>query len=135
MTARVLVLDDDELMCQLLDRLLTRQGYCVATESSPAEALARLTVESFDVVLSDVNMEGLDGMAFTQRVKAAGHEVPVILITGASTMDLAMGAVLAGAWDFLLKPLDARLLAASMARAVKHRRLSLDLTSLRAQLA
>ncbi len=135
MTARVLVLDDDVLMLQLLERLLTRQGFFVATESSPEGALSRLGQEDFDVVLSDVNMEGLDGMAFAERVRAAHREIPVILITGAASMDVAMGAVLAGAFDFLIKPVDAQLLAASVRRAVTHGRLERDLTELRAQLA
>ncbi len=134
MTPRVLVLDDDVLMCELLDRMLVGQGFSVATETAACDALDRLAKEDFDVVLSDVNMAVLDGLAFTQRVIASKLEVPVILITGAASMELAMSAVLAGAWDFLLKPLDERMLWVSMDRAVKHRQLKRDLHALRTEI-
>jgi two-component system response regulator HydG len=129
---RVLVLDDDVLICQLLERSLQRRGFTVITETSPADALARLKDEECDLVISDVNMEGLDGLAFTQRVIALNPDLPVILITGSSTMEIAMNAVLAGAWDFLSKPIDAKLLELSINRACKHRQLKKELRELRA---
>ncbi len=131
---RVLVVDDDELICQLLTRSLQRRGYCVESETSPHAALERLAAEDFDVVLSDVNMDGLDGLAFTQRAIELRPDTPVILITGAATMEIAVTAVHAGAWDFLSKPIDSKLLGISMERACEHRRLRKELRGLRSQI-
>ena len=130
--ARVLVLDDDEMMCAFLERSLQRHGFTVSSETSAKDALERLTVEDFDVVVSDLNMEGLDGLGFTQKVIALGLGVPVILMTGSGTMEVGMKAVLAGAWDFLTKPVDAKLLAHSVDRAATHRSLKRELGELRA---
>ncbi len=132
--ARVLVLDDDVLMCRYLERSLHLHGFTVESETSPQEALGRLGVEAFDVVVSDLNMEGLDGLAFTQRVIGLQLDLPVILVTGTSTMEIAMHAVLAGAWDFLTKPLETKLLVASLRRATEHRQLRQELRELSAQL-
>ena len=131
--ARILVVDDDELMCQFLERLLGRRAFTVFTETSSKLALARLAVEDFDVVISDLNMEGLDGLAFTKRVIDVRPETPVILITGASTVELAISAVRAGAWDFLAKPVDIKLLGISIERACEHRQLKKELRLLRTQ--
>lgn len=129
--ARVLVVDDDEMMCQFLERMLERRGFTVFSETSPREAIERLTHEDFDVVVSDLNMEGLDGMAFNQRVIELRPDTPVILITGDGMMEVAIRAVQAGAWDFLHKPIDPKLLALSIERACSHRQLKKELRALR----
>lgn len=131
--SRVLVLDDDAMMCQFLERALMRHAFTVVSETSPLDALDRLAVEDFDVVVSDLNMAGLDGLAFTQRVIALRPDTPVILITGSATMEIAINAVLTGAWDFLTKPIDGKLLALSIHRACEHRQLKKQLRELRAQ--
>jgi two-component system, NtrC family, response regulator HydG len=128
---RVLLVDDDELVCKFLEQSLHRQGFAVVCDSSAHDALERLAVEDFDVVVSDLNMEGLDGLAFTQRVMEQRADVPVILITGSATMEVAISALRAGAWDFLTKPIDAALLAVSMERARKHRALKTEVQRLR----
>lgn len=131
---RVLVVDDDVLMCRFLECWLRRRGVAVVCETSPSDALERLALESFDVVVSDVNMEGLDGVAFSQRVSALHGDLPVILITGSATLETAVTAVRSGAWDFLAKPIDATKLMASLDRACEHYRLRKELRELRAQL-
>ena len=133
--SRVLVLDDDEMMCKFLERTLRLNHFLVDSENRPEDALNRLKVEEFDVVVSDMNMEGLDGLAFTQQVIGLGKDVPVILITGTSTMELAMHSVMVGGWDFLTKPLDTGMLIASLHRAVANRELKKELRTLNAQLA
>ncbi len=128
---RVLLVDDDPLICQFLEAQLTRQGFTVVSDSSAQDALERLAVEDFDVVVSDLNMEGLDGLAFTAKVIEQRADVPVILITGSGTMEIAIAALRAGAWDFLTKPIDPALLAVSMERAQKHRALNNEVQRLR----
>ncbi len=126
-----LLVDDDPLIIEFLEHALTKQGYRVVSESSAEDALERLVTEDFDVVVSDLNMGGLDGLAFTERVLAQRADVPVILITGAATLEVAIAALRAGAWDFLTKPIDPQLLALSMERAQKHRLVSNEVLRLR----
>ncbi len=128
---RVLLVDDDVLICQFLEQTLKRYGYEVVSDSSAHDALERLAVDDFDIVISDLNMEGLDGLSFTQRVNEQRADIPVILITGSATMEVAISALRAGAWDFLTKPIDASLLAVSMERARKHRALKNEVQRLR----
>src|SRR4051812_32668155 len=67
---RVLLVDDDPLVCELLVRMLSKQGFAVSTDASAEEALERLAHEDFDVILTDMNMTGLDGLKFTERILA-----------------------------------------------------------------
>jgi two-component system response regulator HydG len=126
-----LLVDDDPLICEFLDHALTRQGFRVVTEGSAEDALQRLTTEDFDVVVTDVNMGGLDGLKFTEKVLAQRADVPVILVTGMASMEVAVAALRAGAWDFLVKPIDPQLLTLSMERALRHRNLKTEVTRLR----
>ncbi|MHB8877419.1 MAG: sigma-54-dependent transcriptional regulator, partial [Myxococcaceae bacterium] len=129
--ARVLLVDDDVQLCEFLEQALSRQGLTVVTDNSPLDALERLATEDFDVVISDLNMAGLDGLAFTQRVLEQRADVPVILITGAATLEVAVSALRLGAWDFLAKPIDPQLLAVSVERAYAHRALRVEVQRLR----
>ncbi len=132
---RVLLVDDDPLICQLLERTLTKQGFTVTSEGSAEDALERLTGEDFDVVLTDINMAGLDGLAFTERILAQRSDVPVILITGSASVEVAIAALRVGAWDFLSKPIDPVMLGVSVTRACRHRALKAEVLRLRGLVA
>lgn len=131
---RVLVVDDDEMMCQFIERSLKRRAFEVTCETSPNGALELLTTEDFDVVVSDLNMEGLDGLAFAQKVIELRPDTPVILITGSDLVQVAIDGVKTGAWDFLAKPLDPKVLAISIERACEHRQLKKELQRLQTKL-
>jgi two-component system, NtrC family, response regulator HydG len=128
---RALLVDDDPLLCEFLEHALTKLDFQVVTDSSAEDALARLITDDFDVVVTDLNMVGMDGLAFTEKVLAQRAEVPVILVTGAATLEVAVAAMRAGAWDFLAKPIDLQLLSLSMDRALKHRSLRNEVLRLR----
>jgi two-component system response regulator HydG len=129
--ARVLLVDDDVQLCEFLESAMSRQGLTVVTENSPLDALERLTTEDFDVVVSDLNMPSLDGLAFFQRVLEQRADLPIILITGAATMEVAIAALRLGAWDLLAKPIDPSLLVVSVARAHAHHQLTTEVRRLR----
>jgi len=124
---RVLVVDDDVLMCRFLQRRLERHGFVVAVEDSAEDALERLAAEEFDLVLSDLNLTGVDGLALTRQLAASGFDLPVILISGSVTREVAASAVLGGAWDCLAKPVNPGVLVASMERAHQHHLLEKEL--------
>src|SRR5438270_7978317 len=135
MKSRILVVDDDQDTCDLLRRSLERDGLEVVTHTSSVAALADIASLSFDVVLTDLRMADMDGLALTERILGTSPDVPVIVITGHTTLDDAMAAMRAGAYDFLTKPIDAKLFKVAMARALQHRNLIREVKKLREEAA
>jgi DNA-binding NtrC family response regulator len=127
---RVLCIDDDQDQAALLDAALTRLGYSVVTTTSPVTALEHLANEPFDAIITDLGMDEMDGLVLCERVLSTRPEVPVIVITGQSSMEAAIGALRVGAYDFLVKPIDAKLLGVSVPRAVQHSKLRAELRRL-----
>src|SRR3954471_11708972 len=84
---RVLVVDDDETMCDLLERSLRRQGFAVTSHPSAEAALEGLDRSHVDVVLTDLGMAGMSGLELCQRVLERVPDVPVIVLTGMTAMD------------------------------------------------
>ncbi len=103
---RILIVDDEEVALKALRRLLEKEGYRVSTYSDPVRALDRLREEPFDVVLSDIRMPHLDGLAFMAEAQRLWPGLEVILITGYATLPSAVEAVKQGAYHYLAKPLD-----------------------------
>jgi DNA-binding NtrC family response regulator len=128
---RILCIDDDQDQLALLDVALTRLGYGVVTNPSPTGALEALSSSHFDAVITDLGMGEMDGLELCQRVVASQPDVPVIVITGAGSMETAMAALRVGAYDFLTKPVDAKLLGISASRAVQHSKLRTQLRRLK----
>jgi two-component system response regulator AtoC len=102
----VLVVDDDAAVSQVLTALLGQAGYRTARASSGDEALKLLEQGPVDVIISDVRMPGLDGMALLERVRRGWPDIPVILLTAHASVTLAVEAMKAGAHDFIEKPFE-----------------------------
>lgn len=132
--AQVLVVDGDAAVFLVLEGVLQRRGFAVVHENSPRVALDRLRRQDFDIVICDLNMEEIDGQEFTRQVLLMRPDVPVLLMTGQRTMELAIHAVLTGSWDYLLKPVNNVQLILAMDRACRHRQVGKELRSLRAQI-
>jgi len=130
MTGRILVVDDDRETCELLKELLEHAGFTVTALTSAIEALARIGDEDFDAVLTDLGMAEMDGIALCQRILETRPDVPVVVGTGQGSMEAAIGAMRAGAYDFVNKPFDPKLLALTLARAVQNHRLRDELKRL-----
>ncbi len=104
-TIRVLVAEDDQQMVELLQRVLGEEGYQVTAVRDGAQALAKLEEQpSFDLVLTDLRMPGLDGMELLRRAMARQLRQPVILMTAFGTIDSAVQAMREGAYYYLAKP-------------------------------
>ncbi len=131
MTHRILVVDDDAAMCTMLRTGLGRRGFDVTTCSVPEDAFARLRNEEFDVVVTDLNMRGMNGLELCQRIVADRPDVPVLVITAFGSLDAAIGAIRAGAYDFIPKPFDVAVLVLALERAVQHRALRAEVKRLR----
>jgi len=131
MNHRILVVEDDADMCLELQRMLARRGFSVVTRQRADEAFALLGAEDFDVIVTDLNMRGMNGIELCDRVVQNRRDVPVIVITGFGSMDAAIASIRAGAFDFLTKPFSAEQLALAVERAIRHRGLERELTRLR----
>ena len=132
MKGRVLVVDDDHEMCELLRSQLGRRGFVVLTHGAADEALARLAAEDLDAVVTDVRMRGLDGIQLCEHIRQNRPDVPVLVITAFGSLDTAVAAIRAGAHDFLAKPFEVEELAFRLERAIQHRRLAEEVKRLRA---
>ena len=128
----VLVVDDERDTCELLELALSRQGMQVTTCTTAADALEKIASRDFDVVLTDLSMPETSGLEVCERVIAIRPDVPVVLITGHATLETAMGAIRAGAYDFVTKPIESKTLGVVVSRAVQHRRLREQIKQLRA---
>ncbi|HEY0711621.1 MAG TPA: sigma-54 dependent transcriptional regulator [Polyangia bacterium] len=133
--ARVLVVDDEPAMCALLAEQLGRRGFAVVTSASVDEALGILRGDAFDVVVADHNLPGKTGVVLCDEVTANYADVPVVLITGFGSMETAIAAIRAGAYDFLTKPFEIEQLVLVLERAIAHRALKTELRRLRGAIA
>jgi two-component system response regulator HydG len=121
---RVLVVDDEPVLLKALETLLAKKGHHVTALDSPIAATQRLAQEDFDVALLDVKMPDLSGLELLTAVKHRRPEVEVIMMTGHATVETALSAVKAGAYDYLTKPFeDVELVARVVAKAAERKRL------------
>ena len=100
----ILILDDEPIVSKRLKPSLEKKGYEVEAFTASADALARVQERSFDIVITDLKMEGVDGMQFLTEVKAQHPATEVIVITGFATMETAKESFNKGVFDFLAKP-------------------------------
>ncbi|MCA9291938.1 MAG: response regulator, partial [Phycisphaerales bacterium] len=120
---RILVVDDDPLFKALARRLLRRYDYEPVEASNSAEAIRLLDSHRPQVVLLDHRLGDEDGRVVLPRLRAHAPNVPVILVTGNNSVDVAVECIKLGAFDFLTKPLDEPRFVASVAKACEHHRL------------
>ncbi|NKE67833.1 response regulator [Ramlibacter sp. RBP-2] len=117
---KVLVVDDDPVVGESFNRVLTGKGYAVITAANGEEALAKLRDEKYDLVYTDLRMPGMDGLEVAERVKAKQPWTPVVIVTGYGSHTSEERAYAAGVSDFLNKPLSPEMIEDSAARALAH---------------
>jgi DNA-binding NtrC family response regulator len=120
---RVLVVDDDRDMCDLIEADLTSRGFQVLAQQKAEQAFAELRSGDFDVILTDLNMPGMGGIELCERVVANRPDIPVVVITAFGSMESAIAAIRAGAYDFVTKPIEMDVLELTLRRAIDRRRL------------
>ncbi len=129
---RVLIVDDDTELCETLEFGLKKRLYDVVSETDPERAFERLLNEEFDVVVTDLTMPGVDGIALCERIAANRPDVPVVVMTAFGSLESAVAAIRAGAYDFINKPVQLDVLAIAIDRAAGTRALREELRRLRA---
>ena len=123
MKGRILIVDDEQSMCEMLDFDLRRRGFVATCLTSADKALSFLKDEELDVLLTDLKLPGMNGIELCERCTANRPDVPVVVMTAFGSLETAVAAIRAGAYDFVTKPVDLDILALALERAVKHRAL------------
>jgi len=131
MSGRVLIVDDEQSMCELIDAALARRGYQTDWRTSADQAFELLEGQDYDVVLTDISMRDMNGLELCERIVNMRPDVPVVLVTAFGSMETAVGAIRAGAYDFITKPVEMDALALVVERAVQHRTLKEEVKRLR----
>ena len=126
MKLRILVVDDDEDVCLYMKEFLTREGYRVTTVSKPAEALPEIKEGRHQIVLLDVRMPDLDGVALLREIRSIDSDICVIVMTAYPTVDTAVDSMKADAYDYLRKPFELEQLRQVIQRAVRENGLLVD---------
>jgi two-component system NtrC family response regulator len=132
--ARILVVDDDENLRWVLQTQLEDMGYVVSTAPDGNQALAAIEKEPPALVLTDLRMPGLSDMELLDKIHSEYPEMPVVIMTAFGTIQSAVQAMRAGAYDYLTKPIDAEQLGLVVSRVLEHFRLVEEVRTLRASL-
>lgn len=114
---RVMIVDDEPIVGKRLSPALEKHGFTVEVFVDPREALARLEEQGFDIVVTDLRMEGVDGIGVLEYVMNSCPNTRVILITGYATVEVAREALVKGAFDFIAKPFKPKELRAVINKA------------------
>jgi putative nucleotidyltransferase with HDIG domain len=127
MPDRILVVDDEESIRDIVAQMLTTAGYVCTEAGSGSEALALLTSGTeFELMLSDLMMPDLNGSDLLERVKEKYPDMPVVMVTAVHDIQVALDAIRDGAYDYLLKPFEREQLLNSVSRALENRRLKVE---------
>ena len=133
-SARILIVDDEPDMLDNCTRIVTRLGYDCVTAENGEVALEEFERQRPDLVLTDLKMPEMDGMALMARLHDADPDLPVIMITGFASIESAVAAVREGAFDYLPKSFSVDQLRVAVERALRHRGLQMENRNLRSQL-
>lgn len=128
----ILVVDDDSSMSGFLVRALESRGFAATVAKSAEEFLSKVLLEPFELALIDVNLPGMDGITLTRKMKDMACTCDIIIMTGDPKLENAIGALKAGAYDYLIKPFSDEMLQLTVERCLQKRKLSLELTNTKA---
>jgi signal transduction histidine kinase len=132
--ARLLVVDDEESLRITTAAIFEKEGYIVDTASSGDEAIDLMSKTDYDLVLTDLHMEGGDGLSVLNRIRQNAPLTISVVLTGFASVESAIAALQEGAYDYLIKPCDIETMKHTIRRGVEHRRLMLAEQKARADL-
>ncbi|MDX1764424.1 MAG: sigma-54 dependent transcriptional regulator [bacterium] len=123
MDFKILVIDDELPMREMLQRLLEDLGYRVQLAKNGHDGLAAFEAGRFHLVVTDFSMPGMDGLTLLREVKKREPHVPVVMVTAYATIDTAVEAIKAGAYDYITKPFDPDVIEITVKNALEHKQL------------
>ena len=132
---RILIVDDEEVLRDVLDAVLRREGFDVISASSGEEALSILDAEEVDLVILDVMLPGISGIDTLRSIRISTPQLPVVVITAFSSIDGAIEAMKYGAFHYIPKPFKNEEVVMTVNKALEQRRLSRENERLKAELS
>jgi len=127
----ILVVDDEDIMREILDALLTREGYHVRMATSGAEGIELVKTVPFDAAILDVMMPGIDGIGTLEEIRKLDDELPVLMITAFASVESAIAAMKRGAFDYITKPFKNDEVLLVVRNAIERRQLRAENIALR----
>ena len=121
---RILVADDNQKLCEILNNVLSERGYNVEIANDGKTAVEKAHQEYFDIVLTDLRMPKLDGIEVLKNIKEISPTTTVIIVTAYGTVENAVEAMRIGAFDYVLKPFSAEEIDIKIKRAIETQRLT-----------
>ncbi len=136
MRERILIVDDEEALCEIISSILSSEGYECSVASNGVEALAVLNGgEEFALLISNLMMAEMDGLVLLERTRDRFPDMPFVMETAVHDTSVIAKAYQEGAYDYVLKPFTREGLVAAVRRALEYRRLKLENRAYRAELA
>ena len=129
MEDRILIVDDEELICSIFSKRLKKEGYSCITANNGRGALNHFYKDNLSLIISDIKMPQMDGMDLLKKVKAVDPKMMVIIMTSYPEIDLAVEAMRLGAFDFIIKPVELDLVVLSVKKALERKRLEEEVES------
>ena len=123
---RILVVDDETPIRSMIGSALERQGYAVHLAANGKEALKKLDGDSFDLVLTDIVMQDVNGIALLERIQRRHPNLPVVMVTAVQDVGVAIDSMRRGAYDYLIKPFEREHLLNTVTRALAHKQVLED---------
>src|SRR6187551_3120686 len=130
----ILVIDDEEIMREILEALLTREGYEVRLAANAAEGLDLIRSVPFDAAIVDMMMRGMDGISALEELKKIDDDLPVLMITAFASVENAISAMKRGAFDYITKPFKNDEVIVVLRNALAQRRVVAENRALRQNL-
>jgi DNA-binding NtrC family response regulator len=130
----ILIVDDDTLVCDSLKEMLTLEGYSVDAVWSAPAALTKVKEDGYNLILSDIQMPGMNGLDLLKEIKGLNSDALVVFITGHGHIDGAVEAIKLGAYDYITKPIDDLRLRVTIQRALEQYKLMVSYESLKKRL-
>ena len=135
MKPKILIVDDEPDICKALEFLLTREGYDVSTVNSGENAIAKMEKVSFDLILTDLKMGSVDGMAVIEKAKEINPGTAVIMMTAFASIESAVEAMKKGATDYILKPFLNEEIKLTVRRLLEQKKLITENIALKQQIS
>ena len=132
--AHILVIDDEQGLCRMLEAILGDLGYQVTSFTDPVTALKRYSPHAYSMVITDIKMPGMSGIEVLQKIKERDPDVPILVITGYATVDLSIQALRSGAFDILTKPFEPEEILNRVKNVLRHNELEEENRRLRLEL-
>src|SRR5512147_2365878 len=134
-TAKILVVDDERDICRALEFLLSREGYRVTTAYNGQDAVKKIETEEFDLVISDLKMEGMTGLEVLEKALEINPNLIVIIMTAFASVESAVEAMKKGASDYIVKPFINEDVKMTVRRLLEHKTVVMENLILRQQLS